>query len=454
VTGHPEEAPEANALWRTYYESAYRALTLFAEGNIGMEKLAYQLNDEGYPFRDRKGRPRRWYQDDTRRVVANWPEYGGLVFDEKAKDRPTHTRSEVDNIHLDADKAVFPVDLLKRVGYVRSERTMLPADHGRKRDVYPYPLSHITHCAHCEELARLQDDPGLRTTLGGTKRKPGRVYRHQRGIRCGCEVQSVPCDVLEDDFGTLIKGLVVDENAFALMVEMAENSQDTFDQSARVDMAQTRQRNIIKLKKKMENTRTLFREAELSDEDYRTHMAEYRAELAYWEAYTTEKEEVALQLSLCLDAIDKVARLWDIAEAEERRTMAHNLFDYIVYNLDKQRIVDFRLKPWANRFLVLRAAVAAEEKSGSKNAYSNGRREVPHTGLQPRGYFSVKEAIWTSLKRLYYNIPSKIELVLSIERRDEEIRERYAKGESIPKLAVAYELSNARIHQILHHRQR
>ena len=79
---------------------------------------------------------------------------------------------------------------------------------------------------------------------------------------------------------------------------------------------------------------------------------------------------------------------------------------------------------------------------------------MPHTGLQPRGYFNLKEAIRASLKRLYYNIPSKIELVLSFELRDEEIRERYAKGESIPKLAVAYGLSNARIHQILHHRQR
>jgi hypothetical protein len=268
-------------------------------------------------------------------------------------------------------------------------------------------------------------------------------------------VQSVPCDVLEDDFGTLIKGLVVDENAFALMVEMAENSQDTFDQSARVDMAQTRQRNIVKLKKKMENTRTLFREAELSDEDYRTHMAEYRAELAYWEAYTTEKEEVALQLSLCLDAIDKVARLWDIAEAEERRTMAHNLFEYIVYNLDKQRIVDFRLKPWANRFLVLRAAVAAEEKSGSKNAYTNGRREVPHTGLKPLLRLLEKRAAFAFLDQIFPEIP-QIRMSPSPKRvsRNELIRDRYEEGEFMSDLSREYGISRQRISQIVHHRRR
>jgi hypothetical protein len=30
-------------------------------------------------------------------------------------------------------------------------------------------------------------------------------------------------------------------------------------------------------------------------------------------------------------------------------------FSYIVYDLDMRRIVDFRLKPWADRFLILPA---------------------------------------------------------------------------------------------------
>ena len=78
---------------------------------------------------------------------------------------------------------------------------------------------------------------------------------------------------------------------------------------------------------------------------------------------------------------------------------------------------------------------------------------MPHTGLQPKGYFSLKEAIGESLRRLYYGIPSKIELYLSMEHRDEEIRRRYVSGnESIPDLAKVFGLSNARIHQIIHER--
>ena len=34
-------------------------------------------------------------------IFGNWPEYGGLVLDEKAKDRTTHTRDEVDHMHLE-----------------------------------------------------------------------------------------------------------------------------------------------------------------------------------------------------------------------------------------------------------------------------------------------------------------------------------------------------------------
>ncbi|MFP4324222.1 MAG: hypothetical protein ACLFTK_17335 [Anaerolineales bacterium] len=48
---------------------------------------------------------------------------------------------------LDRDRAAFPVDLLKRVGYVRAQRALLAVDRGQKRTVYPYLLSYITRCA-------------------------------------------------------------------------------------------------------------------------------------------------------------------------------------------------------------------------------------------------------------------------------------------------------------------
>lgn len=79
---------------------------------------------------------------------------------------------------------------------------------------------------------------------------------------------------------------------------------------------------------------------------------------------------------------------------------------------------------------------------------------MPHTGIRPKGYITPKWAMWETLKRLYNGIPSRIELIISIEQRNKEIEERYAQGESIPRLAKAFELSNARVHQIIRGKNR
>src|SRR5690606_22261549 len=60
-----------------------------------------------------------------------------------------------------------------------------------------------------------------------------------------------------------------------------------------------------------------------------------------------------------------------------------SLFEYVVYDLDKQRIVDFRLKGWADRFLVLRTALYDDsEQSGSDSGSGTGSAQatVPTSG--------------------------------------------------------------------------
>jgi hypothetical protein len=51
--------------------------------------------------------------------------------------------------------------------------------------------------------------------------------------------------------------------------------------------------------------------------------------------------------------------------------MAHNLFEYLVYDLDAQRLIDFKLKSWAKQCVVFRAAVSEEEVDSGK--YDPGR---------------------------------------------------------------------------------
>lgn len=379
-----EEAPEAGAVWRGYFQSAERILTLYATGEWGAEAIAYRLSDEGYPFRDRKGKPRVICRDDVRRVLANWPEYGGLVLDKSAKDRDIPTESELQHIPLDPNRAVFPLDLLMRVAQVRCQRAVKPVDRGHKRTVYPYALSYITRCAHCEALADAESDPAKRTNLNGTFMNGNRRYRHKPGVICGCTSRSVLCEELEADFGRLIKGLVVSEDALQLMVQLA--AQVKVDPDGETpDPELERQRHLERIKKKIRNVKTLFAEGHIEAEEFHQRMAENERELTYWAAYTTQQEQAMLELTKCLDVIEQVAKLWDIADPKERQLMARNLFDFIVYNLDEQRIVDFRLKPWADRFLVLRAALYEDETVAKmQNAPTQAlKRNMPHTGFEP-----------------------------------------------------------------------
>ncbi len=67
---------------------------------------------------------------------------------------------------------------------------------------------------------------------------------------------------------------------------------------------------------------------------------------------------------------------------------------------------------------------------------------------------SVEETVRSLVQRLHTNFPNPVPRRRSTTERDDVIRDKYAGGLSIPKLAREYRLSRARIHQILHRRHR
>lgn len=215
-----EEIPVAGAIWRGYYEACHRILEVYAMGQTGINKVAYKLNDEGWAYRTRKGEPRTITSDDVRRVIANWAEYGGLVLDEKAKDRKVYNEDETSYI-LDPNRAVFPIELLLQVAKVRKERTHKPKNDGVNRKVRSYPLSGLTYCAHCEALATEQKSLKLRTRFNGAAGNGILRYRHKPGVICGCSNRSVPTEEYEADFRRLLTLLTIDENSIDLMMELA-----------------------------------------------------------------------------------------------------------------------------------------------------------------------------------------------------------------------------------------
>jgi DNA invertase Pin-like site-specific DNA recombinase len=383
VAGKLENQPEDGAVWRGYYHAAQLILNLYTTGNLGLEKIAYRLNEDGWAYRDRTGQPRTVYRDDVRRVVANWPEYGGIVMDRSAKNRPAYeSYQNVDEIPFKPDKAVFPIELLRAVAQARLERTVRRLDESVNIKTHFYPLSAITYCAHCVRRAQEQNDPRLLSALGGSDTYGKLRYRHKAGVQCGCHNRSVQCDILEADFTRLIKLLTIRPEALELMTELAiQMDKANGGQKDEKDLEQEKEEAIALCRRRIEAAVILFGDGMISAEEYRRRVEQNEREIAHWQARTTETEKLALELAICAEALDKVARLWDIGTDEDRQGLVRSLFTEIVYDLDAQRIVDFRLKPWADRFVILRAALYEDEgDGGSGDMGTGGSEETGDTG--------------------------------------------------------------------------
>src|SRR5258708_22850619 len=148
-----EPPPDDAALWRGYYECAEQILKLYAENKKGYELIAYELNLEGWAFREREnGLPRALEKEDIRRVIHNWPEFGGVVLGGKARNRNV-VEINADTISLLPERAVFPIDLLVKVAKVLRLRSHDQPNHGIKRITRTYALNGMVYCAHCEQLA-------------------------------------------------------------------------------------------------------------------------------------------------------------------------------------------------------------------------------------------------------------------------------------------------------------
>ena len=316
----------------------------------------------------------------------------------------------VDEIPFKEDRAVFPIDLLREVARVRQERSIRPANDGKKRTTRFYPLSQITFCAHCDELAQEQDDPRLRSALNGVTMRGTRRYRHKHGVQCGSEAKSVMGEQIEDDFKRLIDLLVIDPEMLDYMTELAIQADAHMRVNSNVDPEVEKAEQIASCKRRIKAAVQLFGDGYIDVDEYKYRVEKNERELAQWQARTTETEKAGLELAMCLEALDTISRLRDMSDDENKQGMARNLFTEIIVDLDQGRIVDYKLKPSAERFLVIRISLFDEDEAEpgeeNKNAdqVSSLQHPMPHTGARAR-VFALKSGKIVVLKVPNQNIP-------------------------------------------------
>jgi DNA invertase Pin-like site-specific DNA recombinase len=379
IAGKVGEAPPVEeAVWRGYYECAERILRFYGEKWAGRTKISERLQAEGWAWRDRDGNPRPFEAEDVRRVTNNWPEYGGIVIGKRARER-SPLDYDPEAITLNPERAVFDIEMLMKVGRVQKERTHRAPDRGHAQSDYPYPLSGLTYCAHCERIAQEMNNPKLRSRLGG---KTKRRYRHKAGGSCGCTRKSVLRDVYEADFFRLIQLLMVRPEMVSLMEQLARQA-NIINPKGDKDFEDKKATAIAKCHRRIEAARHLYEDGDISRQEYVRRREQNEQEIVHWQTYTTETQKLSVELAMCIDVVEKIVRLWESSDDEDRQGMARHLFEYIVYDLDKQQIVDFRLKPWANRFLILRGALYQGE--GENGQAASGIVEGTKGALSPVG---------------------------------------------------------------------
>lgn len=445
VSGTADKPPAPGAVWRGYYDCARRLLELYAAGGHGWNRVAAALNDEGWWFRDDRGNPVPVTRSDVQRVIRQWPEYGGVVMERPSQSRRSTSEAPV----LDARRAIFPLDLLYRVGDTLRRRALFPVpDRGRSITSYPYPLAGILYCAYCDAHPphSARSSRASRGRLGGKgagERNP--VYRHRPDIQCGAARRSFSLSALHAAFAGLLDALAVEPASMhdlrQAAVQIGADAPGITPRAFEDERAAV----IARCKRRIAAAVTLFADGRMDEADYRARIADNERQIADWQARRSAVGQVIVDVESTVEAVGNLRRLWDIATDEDRQALVRPLFDEVVVDLDRQEISGFRLKPWASTYLIARASLLdlplqAEGTDGRLRQFS--RPSVP----------SLEESVARILRLAQTHPISRTPYRARVEARNALIRATHAAGMRPSDLARLYDLSYERIRQILHRR--
>lgn len=363
-----ENPPVPEALWRGYFDCAQRILDLYRSTNRGYKFVATQIHQEGYAFRDRWNQPRAVASDDVRRVTSNWREYAGLIHDGRAKEKVAHRLDNPSQSLFDTGRAVMDLEMLRQVAQTQQKRSITTRPPGTLQNAIILPLAHLLFCQRCDH-----DRPGGKRARLISWNKQGRLrYRHSEATRCTGSARSLPADIVEGQFLQLVQALSVRPDALEWMARAAihapldsEDGEEAFEEKKKAA--------LVRHRRALKNNLTLFQQGDIDDEEYFRQKDFHERQIAHWESRTTDRQRILLELTTCLELVQRLQTFWADVSLEDRRILAHSLFDEILYDLDTQRITSFKVKPWAEPFLMLRAALYEDEMGEEmKNRFNSG----------------------------------------------------------------------------------
>jgi len=345
----PKTAPHSDAIWRGYAQAAQRCLELVAEGRMGRRAIADYMNQECWYFRNRSGKPRAFTNDDVRRIACNWIEYGGGTLFTKTRSR--YRRVPPGTVALDPKRAVFDVELCKRVGDVLYKNSTNRRSHSQnavRLDATAYPLSKLLYCAHCLNAAQVHQTPKIATYLTGKtgNKAESRRYRHNTERVCTAVKRSVIAEVVEQQVLILLRGLQFRQEAIPVLeAEIAARNLEYYN----LNPATILRARLIHWRQRRRHTIKLFEKAAIQESEWQSRYTEAEHQIHQLEARLEGMSDEVFELTLGMTT--NMVENWNEANGNLRRLLAHALFESLTFDLDMQQITDWKFRSWVEAWM-------------------------------------------------------------------------------------------------------
>lgn len=293
------------AIWRGYHDALWRCYEWYAQGNQSSLTLCRRLNAEGYCYRDRCGKPRRFTEDDVRRLLAAHRLYAGYVLTGRAKDKASALR--------EANFApLLPRDLCDQVAAILESRRglagrLLSSRHKGRL----YLLGGLLYCGACGQK------------MGGYFQDGKAFYRHQRAKRCEGRGQ-VPTQVIDDQVLEYLRRFTIPEDLKEYIIATANRM---LQEQARPEWQAIRIM-IDKLERKLETLKEMRIEGEIGKEEYMQRKAEVEAELHHVQLQLQDAP-VVVRIEDLLLQIDRIADVFCEGSDCNKKELFQTLFERI-----------------------------------------------------------------------------------------------------------------------------
>ncbi len=372
--------PCAGAIWKGYHDCAKHILELYSANQHGLNVIAQQVVKEGWAFRSRNGKPRRITRDDVRRVIANWRAYAGLSIAGRSRDMAANLIENAPGVLYDTGRSVFDLELIRAVAEIQTTRSFSTRPFGSVQAAYCYPLTGILYCARCEYRARVEKNPALRAKIGGTNKSNTLHYRHYQGIPCTCHRRSVRTDELETHFLRLVELLAASPEQVSVLVKQGRTDASSVAVASTVSTFEGDATNTLaKTRRRLEAARYLFEDGDLSREEYIKRKELLEREVAHLEAQVSKLAAPDHELISYAESFQHIAESWPVATPEDRQIMIRGLFESVYVDMDTRRIIDFQLKPDADRYLIARYELYVDEGKLTDCSAPNFQESAPDT---------------------------------------------------------------------------